>query len=203
MVSLRNIPGQSPLRGLPPKSAPLQDGSKGITSISDIGVSDKINLRTAPDNMMLRKALKHTVGTDLPVAANTFHAAGDRLVIWLGPDEWMIMAEDGAAGAITAALDTPEAGHVAVTNISDAIGVVKIEGPHVRDVLAKHCGLDFHPDAFRPGMAQQSLLSLAGVTLACLDKDVFLVIGRSSFMPYIVTLLEDASIEYGFDYKTA
>jgi sarcosine oxidase subunit gamma len=203
MVNLRNIPGQSSLRGVPPKSSPLQEGSQGVTIISDTGVSDKINLRTSADNKVLRQALKRSVGSDLPLEANTFAAAGDRMVIWLGPDEWMIMAENGAAPSIMAELDTPEAGHVAATDVSDAIGAVTMKGPHVRDVLAKHCGLDFHPAAFKPGMAQQSLLSHAGVTITCHDDDHFLVIGRSSFMPYIVTLMQDASIEFGFDYHAA
>jgi len=203
MANLRNIPGQSALRGLPLKTSPVQDGSDGATVIRDTGVSDKINLRSAPDNSVLRRAVKRSVGTDLPLAANTFAAAGDRMVIWLGPDEWMIMAENGAAPSITAELDTPEAGHVAATDVSDAIGAITMKGPHVRDVLAKHCGLDFHPDAFTPGMAQQSLLSHAGVTIACLKADCFLVIGRSSFMPYIVALMQDASIEFGFEYHAA
>jgi len=203
MVNLRNIPGQSALRGVAPKSSPVQDGSLGITVISDSGVSDKINLRTSPDNAVLRQALKRSVGSDLPLDANTFSAAGDRMVIWLGPDEWMIMAENGAAASIITELDTKEAGHVAVTDVSDAIGAITMKGPHVRDVLAKHCGLDFHPDVFRQGVAQQSLLSHAGVTIACLEDDCFLVIGRSSFMPYIVALMQDASIEYGFEYHAA
>ncbi|XDZ65027.1 sarcosine oxidase subunit gamma [Alphaproteobacteria bacterium LSUCC0684] len=203
MANLRNIPGQSALRGLPETSAPCLDGSAGATIIRDTGVSDKINLRASPDNMALRRAVKRSVGTDLPLDANTFAAAGDRMVIWLGPDEWMIMAENGAAPSIIAECDTPEAGHVAATDVSDAIGAVTMKGPHVRAVLAKHCGLDFHHEAFTPGMAQQSLLSHAGVTIACLKTDCFLVIGRSSFMPYIVALMQDASIEFGFDYHAA
>ena len=203
MVNLRNIPGQSALRGLESKNAPIPDGSEGTTIIRDTGVSDKINLRTSPDNKIVRRAVKRSVGTDLPLDANTFTAAGDRMVIWLGPDEWMIMAENGAAPSIIADLDTPEAGHVAATDISDAIGVVTMTGPHVRAVLAKHCGLDLHPGAFTPGMAQQTLLSHAGVTIACLEEDHFMVIGRSSFMPYIVALLQDASIEFGYEYHAA
>jgi len=113
------------------------------------------------------------------------------------------MAENGAAASIIAELDTKEAGHVAVTDVSDAIGAITMKGPHVRDVLAKHCGLDLHPDIFRRGVAQQSLLSHAGVTIACLEDDCFLIIGRSSFMPYIVALMQDASIEFGFEYHAA
>lgn len=203
MANLRNIPGQSALRGLPEKNYPAQDGTDGATIFTDTGVSDKINLRVAPDNTAVRSAVKRSAGADLPLVANTFAAAGDRMVIWLGPDEWMIMAENGAAPSIIAELDTPEAGHVAVTDISDAIGAVSMEGVHVRAVLAKHCGLDLHPDSFTPGMAHQTLLSHAGVTIACLEENRFLVIGRSSFMPYILGLLQDASIEFGFEYRAA
>ena len=122
------------------------------------------------------------------------------MIIWLGPDEWLILAEDGAAESIMATLDVPQAGHVAVTNVSDAMGGIILEGPHCRDVLAKHCALDLHPSVFRPNIAHQTLLSHATMLLMCLDENRFRLVGRTSFMHYILKLLQDAALEYGFDY---
>ena len=78
-----------------------------------------------------------------------------------------------------------------------------MSGPHVRDVLAKHCALDFHSTVFTPGMAQQSLLSHAGVNIICRAENEFLIIGRTSFMPYIAELMMDAAIEYGYSFTPA
>ena len=203
MVKLKNIPGLSALSMAKASASPQPEGSKGMVVIRDTGLTDKINLRCQADNPVITKAVKRMVGAEIPTAANTFNQAGHRSIIWLGPDEWMIMAENGASDDIIAELDTPEAGHVAVVNISDALGAVTIEGPHARDVLAKNCAIDFHPRAFTKGMAVQSLLSHAGVTILCLDDDKIMVVGRTSFMPYILDLLSDSAIEYGYDYHAA
>ena len=203
MVKLKNIPGLSALHGAAAASSPQPEGSKGMVTITDLGLLDKINLRCQPDNAVITKAIKRVVGVDLPVAYNTYHAAGHRSCIWLGPDEWLILGENGSSDDIIAELDVPEAGHVAVTEISDALGTVTIEGPHARDVLAKHCAIDLHPSAFTKGMAAQTLLSHAGITMTCLDDDKLLIIGRTSFMAYILDLLMDAALEYGYSYSPA
>ncbi len=203
MVKLKNIPGLGALHGKPADSAPQHSNSSGTVMIIDLGLMDKINLRTSLDNAVVRAALKHAVGTDLPEAYNTVNVAGDRSIIWLGPDEWMIISENGANDEIIAAVDTPEAGHVAVVEVSDALGILAISGAHARDVLAKHCAIDFHPSAFKKNMAAQSFMSHAGVTITCTGDDSFMVIGRTSFMPYLLDLIKDASLEYGFDYKPA
>ena len=203
MVKLKNIPGLAPLHGKKASSGPAHSNSKGQVTIRDMGLMDKINLRTSLDNKVVRNALKHAVGTDLPVESNTVNTAGNRSIIWLGPDEWMIIGENGSADTIMAAVNLPEAGHIATVEVSDALGMISLSGPHARDVLAKHCAIDFHPSAFTDGMAAQSFMAHAGVTITCNGDDSFVIIGRSSFMPYLLDLVIDASIEYGFDYKPA
>ena len=200
MARLPRIPGASALRGAPAAFSRAPKDSSGVLVLIDTGLVDKINLRCDPNNQHVLNGLSRVVGTGLPTEANTFAVSGNRLVIWLGPDEWLILAEDGAAQSIVAILDIPESGHIAVTNVSDALGGIIIDGPHSRDVLAKHCALDFHPTAFTPGMAQQSLLSHATMILMCLGENRFRLIGRSSFMPYILELIQDAALEYGFEY---
>lgn len=201
MASLRNIPGKSALYRVAASSSPQPEGSKGGVLMKDLGNSDKINLRCQADNAVIAEGLERVVGTGLPTEANHFNNSGLRSVVWCGPDEWLILAEDGTAETIMAALDTPEAGHVAVTNVSDALGGLSLTGPHARDVLAKHCALDLHASAFTPGMAQQTLLSHAGVNILCRGENDFLIIGRTSFMPYIAELMMDAAIEYGYEYN--
>jgi sarcosine oxidase subunit gamma len=203
MAKLKNIPGIGALHGSPADSAPVHDNSNGAVSISDLGILDKINLRTRVDNAAIRTALVHIVGPDLPTEFNTFTQTGERMIIWLGPDEWLLLSENGSAEEIIADLDTDDAGHIAITNISDALGVLALEGVHARDVLAKHCALDFHPSVFTIGMTAQSLISHAGVTIICRDEDSFMLIARSSFMAYLLDLIKDASLEYGFSYKPA
>ena len=75
MVKLKNIPGLSAIYAKAADSAPTHENSKGATEIKDLGLIDKLNLRTDVENQVVRKALKHAVGTDLPVAYNTVNVA--------------------------------------------------------------------------------------------------------------------------------
>lgn len=202
MLKLKHIPGQSALSDLGAKSSAVPEGSSGAVSVNDLGFVDKINLRCKADNAFIQSALNRTVGVELP-PYNRFHTAGKRSCIWLGPDEWLILAENGDADDIMPELDTPKAGHVAVTEVSDAFGAITMSGAHIRDVLAKNCGLDLHPSVFSKGMVAQTLLGHTSIILTCLEKDKMMIIGRTSFMPYIVTLLEDSALEYGFIYTSA
>jgi sarcosine oxidase gamma subunit len=43
----------------------------------------------------------------------------------------------------------------------------------------------------------------AGIILIATGDNSFTIIGRTSFMPYLVALLADASVEYGFEYRPA
>lgn len=203
MVKLKNIPGLAPLYDRRAESAPVHENSNGGVIITDLGLTDKINLRTRSDNSRVREALKHVVGTDLPTEYNSFNSAGRRSIIWLGPDEWLIVGENGSSERIIAALDKPQVEHIAVVDVSDAFGMLSLEGVHARDVLAKHCAIDFHPSQFTKGRAVQSLMAHAGVVIVCAEIDRFIIIGRSSFMPYLLDLMVDASLEYGFKYKPA
>jgi sarcosine oxidase subunit gamma len=203
MVKLKNIPGQSALSGITAKSSPAPEGSSGMVVVTDLGIIDKINLRCQPNNTIVLNTVKRVVGVDLPITYNRFNHASLRSCIWLGPDEWLILGENGAADDIIAELDVPESSHVAVTDVSDAFGSVMIEGVHARDVLAKHCAIDLHPLAFTSGMAAQTLLARAGIILTCLEDNKMMMLGRTSFMAYILDLLEDAALEYGFRYNPA
>ena len=203
MVKLKNIPGLSAIYAKAADSAPTHENSKGATEIKDLGLIDKLNLRTDVENQVVRKALKHAVGTDLPVAYNTVNVAGNRSIVWLGPDEWLIIGETGSSADIMAALNNEDAGHIAIVDVSDALGIISIKGPHARDVLAKHCAIDFDESEFKKGMCAQSIMAHAGITVVAKEDDEFLIIGRSSFMPYLVDLVKDASVEYGFNYNPA
>ena len=201
MVNLKNMPGASALRGLMLESQPVPNGSEGGIEIRDTGLTGKINLRCNANNKAVGAVLNKVIGTSLPIEPNTYHVSGRRSIVWLAYDEWLLLVEDSATDTIIAEINGVDAQDIAVTNVSDALGGVVIKGVHSRALLAKHCSLDFHARTFTKGMVQQSLLSHGGVIIICLDDDKFKVIGRSSFMPYIVQLLMDGAIEYGYHYK--
>lgn len=63
-------------------------------------------------------------------------------VLWMAPDEVLVVCADGAAEAarLAAAL---AGGHVTVADVSDLRAVFAVSGAGARDVLAKLCPVDF------------------------------------------------------------
>lgn len=202
MVSSAVLPGRSALSQVAAIQHPVPKGSAGKITIKEAPFHDLINLRCQPDNKMANALIKKLTSHSLP-SANQATQAGDRAVIWLGPDEWLIMAEAGAANTIMANIETANLGHVATTEVSNAYGILTVNGKPSRQMLAKHCAIDLDAGVFTSGTAVQTIMGHAGIILIATDENSFTVIGRSSFMPYLVALLTDASIEYGVEYRPA
>ena len=58
----------------------------------------KINLRLDPNNKDCISSCSEILGTMLPTKANTYSKnAIKEKVIWLGPDEWLIVSDDDNA----------------------------------------------------------------------------------------------------------
>jgi sarcosine oxidase subunit gamma len=132
------------------------------------------------------------IGVAVPVEPNTW-IAGWPSVLWLGPDEWLVVGEPGSQAALEAALT----GALAVTDVSDQRTVLELSGPAARDVLATGCALDLHPRAFAPGDCAQTLLGRAGVILAQRDETpAYWIFARRSFAAYMVSWLLDAMTEH-------
>ena len=155
-----------------------------------------MNLRNKGD---ISKIMSRYFGTALPDTANSFSVSGDRRALWLGPDESLLICADQDAAELHHTLSTQLSGqHFQLTLLSDALAVFELNGPYVREILAKGCALDLHVSVFRPGECAQSSLERAAVTLICEAENSFRLICRTSFADYVETWLKDAAIEYGY-----
>jgi sarcosine oxidase subunit gamma len=124
---------------------------------------------------------------------------GDVEVLWLGPDEYLVVAGPDLAVPVDDALRTalrPARG--AVVDTSAQRTAVALSGPHVRDVLAHGCAIDLHPSKAPTGTCVQTLLARAGIVLQVADagSGAFTVLVRSSFADYLAAWLSDACVEY-------
>ena len=189
------LPGRSGLHGQAATMLPNPNGGKPGLVFCEMAHLGKLNIRA--DNSA-GKFVKSITGCVFPPSANKFTTAGERHVVWLGPDEFLIICEAGKdeelANAIHASFGIR---HAAVTNITDALAAFHLKGAAVRQVLAKGCALDLHHNSFTPGDAAQTLLSHATITIMSLATDEFVVICRTSFASYIHDWLLDAALEYG------
>jgi sarcosine oxidase subunit gamma len=116
-----------------------------------------------------------------PVEPNSSAEVGGATVLWLGPDEWLVLG-----GAETDFTDMAAAVDVSANRVAFELG-----GDDAGHVLAQGCSLDL--DGFEPGRCAQTLLARAQVILYCPDPDTWRILVRPSFAPYLRAWLRDAT----------
>ncbi len=147
-------------------------------------------------------AVTALLGVTPPTRPNTWVRGSAGMVIWLGPDEWLVVSDLDVLESQEADLRdavTPSGG--AAVDVSGQRVKLTLRGPHVHDILAKGCSLDLHRSVFGPGSSAQTTLGLAGVVLLAGDDTVdgtveFTVLVRQSFATYLADWLIDAADEF-------
>lgn len=149
-------------------------------------------------NSQFLKGVKQILELSVPLQPNTFTENDEHSILWLGPDEWLIITPPGAeshtARGLAAALHGTLA---AVTDVTHGQVIIRIRGDRALDVLSKGCSLDLHPAVFGPGSCAQTLVAKAGVIIRWVERSCFDLIVRRSFAEYLALWLEDAAQEYG------
>ena len=192
-------PGRTALAGKAPRTTDAPDGARPGLLISELAHLGKLNLRGGDG--IVPAVRKHT-GCDRLPENNRTVTVGDRTLVWLAPDEYLLLCETGREGHLHSQLmlDLGKV-HAAVTNVTDALCAITLRGPAVRQVLAKGCAIDLHPSVFTAGMCAQTMLSHAAVTLIAGESDRFTLICRTSFAAYVHDWLMDAGLEYGASFR--
>ena len=128
-----------------------------------------------------------------PIAPNTATTTGDRDVLWLSPDEWLVVGAPGAAGAIADDLGRSLAGlHHSVVDVSANRAAIDLAGPSRHDLLSSACPIDLHPRSWGDGRCAQSVFGAAQILLHEREGATRLFV-RPSFADYVVDLLLAAS----------
>jgi len=159
----------------------------------------QINLRGNAGDAAFMSAVAGVLGAEPPVQANRAARGANLAILWLGPDEWLIVASPGREKELVPALRQALSGqHAAVVDLSEARTVIAVAGRNARDALQKGTPLDLHPRVFEPGHCAQTGLSRANVILHQIDAspryDLYVV---NSFADYLWSWLERAAAEYG------
>jgi sarcosine oxidase, subunit gamma len=126
-----------------------------------------------------------------PPAANTVTTWEGRDVLWLGPDEWLVVTDADATPTIVRELEEALAGHHhSVLDVSaNRIVFELMDG---LEALSSGCGLDLNPSRWMPGMCAQTLFGGAQVILHQRDERTTRVSVRPSFAGYFADLFATA-----------
>jgi len=134
--------------------------------------------------------IARVLGAELPEPCRFTSGIGD--VLWLGPDEYLVLgAPDGTEAALREAITVG-----AVTDVSAQRTTLRLAGPAARDVLEHGCAIDLHPKAAPPGTCVQTLFARTGIVLLVREAGEFTVLVRQSYAPYFAAWLADAAVEY-------
>ncbi|MEW1720558.1 sarcosine oxidase subunit gamma family protein [Streptomyces sp. NPDC093109] len=172
-------------------------GARGVT-LAERPFLTMVNLRVDPASEAADRIGK-TLGTPLPGRCGHTATAGPRTVVWLGPDEWLVLSTDESA-AVAAELGEAlggDPGSGSVVDVSANRTTLELSGPAARQVLEKGCPLDLHPRAFGPGRAVSTTVGPVAVLLQQVDDaPTYRLYPRSSFADYLARWLIDAMSEY-------
>ncbi len=157
-----------------------------------------LNLRGDPSIQGFLDAAETVLGASLPLEPNIVAGGRDLAILWLGPDEWLVIAPRDRTGLDSELREALDGQRHALTDVSGGQTVVSLAGDRARDVLAKGCTLDLHPRIFGPGRCAQTLVAKANVAIwQTDDTPSYDLIVRRSFADYLAHWLTDASREYG------
>lgn len=131
------------------------------------------------------------LGVDLPGPCRYTSGTGFD-ILWMGPDEYLVLAGPGRQAELEAALSRESD---AVVDVSAQRETVRLTGAHAADVLAHGCSIDLDPAVSPPGTCVQTLFARTGIVLMVRETG-FTILVRQSFAGYFRAWLADASLEY-------
>jgi sarcosine oxidase, subunit gamma len=136
-------------------------------------------------------------GVELSIEPLRASPAGERAALWLGPDEWLLLAppDDKLAQTVEAGLDG-EPG--CVVDISHRQVGIDVAGAGAALVLNAGCPLDLADAAFPVGMCTRTVLAKADIVLWRRGHDQFRLECWRSFAPYVFDFLKQAAADCGY-----
>jgi sarcosine oxidase subunit gamma len=140
--------------------------------------------------------IEAALGTELPARCGAVGTAAGNQVLWLAPDEFLVVSDDQPA-SVSSALGQALAGDPgSVIDLSANRTTFELAGPRARAVLEKGCPLDLHPREFAVGSAYVTAIGSVPVLLWKVEPEVFRILPRASFADFLSRWLVDAMTEF-------
>ena len=147
----------------------------------------------SPDRARLAKIL----GAELPGGCGEVAAGHDVVVLWLSPDEFLVISQSVAGSTLVSYLRAGVSeGGAAVVDLSANRTTLRLEGPSARAVLEKGCPLDLHPRSFAEGTAVVTNIGRVPVILWKVEADSYRILPRASYADFLGRWLIDAMAEF-------
>jgi len=141
-----------------------------------------------------RAAAEGAFGVGIPTQACRAARDGERAALWLGPDEWLLIAPESQAAALGAALDAAltDLPH-SLVDVSHRQTACSVDGREAATLLGAGCPLDLDPSAFPVDMCTRTMLAKAEVVLWRTGAEAFRIEVWRSFAAYVSQFLAEAA----------
>lgn len=149
-------------------------------------------------------------GAALPMqpCSSSVSDTGAVSVLWLGPDEWMIISQAGTEQALQVSMESDLGGrHFQLSNVTDYYTSIDIAGHQNREILMNLSTLDMHERSFSAGQIKGSIFGHANAYVWQLHTDpgaseTFRLIVRSSMADYLWCLISRSARLFGMREDT-
>ncbi len=174
-----------------PVSALMGARALGLIDLADAGLAGMVTLRGDLSSPLLAEALLAQTGCAVPDRRRVTTGVRGKLV-WMSPDELLVLVDYTRADAVAAALNTALAGgFFTAANVSDARAMLTLTGPQARDMLAKLCPVDFAD--FAVGQVRRTRLAQVAAALWREDQDRWTLVCFRSVAGYVWGVLDTVS----------
>jgi sarcosine oxidase subunit gamma len=169
-----------------PANAGREASGQGVR-VAVLPPAERISLRAPAASVA---ALSKALGVKLPAKPKTSSSAGGRTALWLGPDEWLIVDEDG---------NDPLADCAKVKVLHSAVGIshrnvaIAVGGPNCEATVGSGCPQDLSLAAFPVGACSRTILGKTEIVLLRTAEDAFRLECWRSFSDYVFAFLADAA----------
>jgi sarcosine oxidase subunit gamma len=140
----------------------------------------------------VRVAAEQALRLALPAAACRAVSDGNRAALWLGPDEWLLLAPEHSNDGAVLRAALGQRPH-SLVDVSHRQLAIELSGARAATLLAAGCPLDLDPDAFPVAMCSRTMLGKAEIVLWRTAPDVFRIEVWRSFAAYVAAFLEEAA----------
>lgn len=152
-------------------------------------------LRGKPDDAAFMQGVSTVLGLALPTQGMHIVSSASAAVLWVSPDEWLLVCPRSQRDAVLASLTEALRGVFAqVVDNSGGLTTVRLSGPDHLLLLRQLSPFDFESLAL--GRCASTVASKAGLTVVRTDEAGVLLVFRRSFADYIWRLIERTARPY-------
>jgi sarcosine oxidase subunit gamma len=171
----------------------LESASGDTLSIREVAFLTQLDIRGDPQIPGVIEELGYAAGVAMPTIPNSVAGSMSLAALWLGPDEWLVVADKSGAGGLAALQAAGPPDGATIVDVSAARTTMEVAGADARRLLETASSIDLHPRSFVTGMCAQTLIGRVNVILwHVTDEPRFRLFVRPSYARHLAMWLVDA-----------